>query len=339
MSKTPSSVAWLNSKYSRAKGQIARATERIRGIEAKLELHRHNVQRGEEQLRELKGTLARSEARASQYARALELHARAPRIEAVGKILPNEHPPFFKHGGMTTAIFRALRSAPTGAVTIDELQSQLMQTLDLAPKDSARFRIRLQTRLQVMLREGKVSSPDPNGAPAKRWMMAKDWAPTPRAAKRKKYPTHISHGVIQPARWLIQSQLDITVAKNGSAARDEASLSAKLGQDMDVIDGIWRQHPFHFEVDLGWTPSSRTSHYRESIYARVSRILTQAPQGMTITALQAACPCPSSKNRRASTRAIEAALRQMLLEGRVEHRQSKRDGHVEWRLIVTQANQ
>ncbi|MDZ3799783.1 MAG: hypothetical protein U0T03_13440 [Xanthomonadales bacterium] len=145
MSKTPSSVAWLNSKYSRAKGQIARTTERIKGVEARLELHRHNVARCEEQLAGLRGSLERAETRALQFARALELHAQAPRIAAVGKTPANEHLPFFKRGGMTTAVYSALRSAPGGVVTIDELQNQLMQTLELAPEDSARFRMRLHS--------------------------------------------------------------------------------------------------------------------------------------------------------------------------------------------------
>ena len=339
MSKTPSSVAWLNSKYSRAKGRIARATERIKRVEARLELHRHNVERCEEQLAHLRGSLARAEARASQFAHALKLHARAPRIAAVGEILPNEHPPFFKRGGMTTAIYRAIRSAPGKVVTIDELQTQLMQTLELAQKDSARFRMRLQVRLQILLREGKVQTPDRNGASGKRWMLSKDWVPAPRAIQSKKYPIHKSSGSVQPARWLIQSKRDIAAAKRGIAAQGDASLSSKLDGDMDAIDHVWRQHPFHFEVDLDWAPSSRASHYRESIYARLSRILAENRQGMTIIDLQAACPCPSDKRRQASTRAIEAALRQMLLEGRVEHRQSDLNGLIEWRLCATQANQ
>ena len=281
----------------------------------------------------------RAETQALQFTRTMELHAHAPPIEAVGEIRPNEHPRFFKHGGMTTAIFKALRSAPEGVVTIDELHSQLMQMLELSPEDSARFRIRLQIRLQVLLRNGKVTALDRSGVSRRRWMLSKNWVPAPPATQSKKYPTHNSKGSIQPAHWLIRSQLDIAIARNDAVARGNTKLSSKLSEDMDAIDDVWRQHPLHFEVDLGWTPSSRASHYRESIYARVVRILTQARGGMTIIALQAACPCPSSKNRQASTRAIEAALRQLLLEGRVEHRQRRSDGQVEWRLLVTPGSQ
>ncbi|QIL19635.1 hypothetical protein [Thermomonas sp. HDW16] len=335
MSKTPSSVAWLNSKYSRAKGQIARMAERIKGVEARIELHRYKIQRCEDQLVHLGEALAQAEILAQQIAHAMKLHVHAPLCETVGEIRPGEHPSFFKRGGMTVGIFRALKSAPGGAVTIDELQNQLMQALKLAPEDVARFRMRLQTRLQILRRQGKVTSPDHNGVSGKRWMLSKDWVPTPPAIQGKKYSRHRSNGSVQPARWLIQSQRDIAAVKTEAIARGDANLSSKLGDDLDAIDNVWRQHPLHFEIELGWTPSSRASHYRESIYARVSRALTQARQGMTIPALQAACPCPSNKNRQASTRAIEAALRQMLLEGHIEHRQNELDGQVEWRLRPT----
>ena len=64
MSKTPSSVAWLNSKYSRAKGQIVRTAERIKDVQARLELHRHHAQRCEEQLAGLSVALAEAKTRA-----------------------------------------------------------------------------------------------------------------------------------------------------------------------------------------------------------------------------------------------------------------------------------
>lgn len=339
MSKTPSSVTWLKSQYSRAKGQIARVTERIKEAEARLELYHHKAQYCEKKLVELRGALAQAETRAMHFTHALKLHAYASRIETVGEIRPNEHPRFFKHGGMTTAIFKTLRSAPKGVITIDELQSQLMQTLELSPEDSARFRLRLQMRLHVLLRDGKVTSPDRAGVSGRRWMLPKDWVPAPRVIQSRKYQAYNSKGSIQPARWLIQSQRDIVVATNEARARGNAELSSKLSENMDAIDNVWRQHPLHFEVDLGWAPSSRASHYRESIYARMVRILEQASSGMTIIALQAACPCPSNKNRQASTRAIEAALRQLLLEGRVKHRLRRSDGQVEWRLIATPASQ
>lgn len=332
MSRTLSSVAWLNSKYSRVKGQIARTTERIKYAEARRDLHRHHVQRCEAQLVELKDALAEVEARALQLTRALMLHSHSPQIEAVGKTLPDEHPRFFKHGGMTTAIFRAFRSAADGVVTIDELHSELMLKLELAPEDSARFRMRLQTRLQFLLRQGKVTSPDRKGVPGRRWMLSKIWVPAPSTTQGKTYSAHRSKGSVQSARWLIQSQLDIAVAKSGAVIRGDADLSSKLSEDMEVIDTVWRHHPLHFEVDLGWHPSSRASHYRESIYARVSRILAQTRHGMTLLALQAACPCPSNKRRQASIRAIEAALKQLLLEGRAEHRWSETDCQVVWLL-------
>ncbi len=308
MSRVPSSVAWLNSKYSRAKGQITRTKERIKDIEARLDLYRHNVQRCEEQLATLRVVLAEAETRALQFTQAMKLHADAPRIETVGEIRPNEHPRFFKHGGMTTAIFRALRSAPGGVVTIDDLQRQLMQTLELAPGDLKRFRMRLQTRLQILLRQGKVASPDRKSTSGRRWMLSWDWVAAPPTSQSKKYSTHQSKGSIQSARWLIQSQLDIVAAKGGAIARGNANVSSRLGEDMDAIENIWKQHPLHFSVELGLSPSSRASHYRESIYARVNRILARSRCGMTICALQDACPCPSDKKRRASRRAIEAAL-------------------------------
>ena len=339
MSKTPSSAAWLNSKYSRAKGQVDRTTERIKNVEARLELYRHKVQRCEQQLSDLRGALEKADTRVLKFTRVLKLHEDAPLVEAVGEIRPNEHPRFFRHGGMTADIFKAFRSVSDGVVTIDELQNQLMQKLELAPEDSARFRVRLQNRLLALLREGKVTSPDRNGASGRRWMLSKDWTPTPPAIHSKKTSTHQSKGSSQPARWLIQSQLDIAAAKSGAIVRGDASLFSKLDEDMDAIDNVWRQHPMHFEVDLGWAPSSRASHYRESVYTRVSRILARAQQGMTIFALQGACPCPSNKKRQVSTRAIEAALRQMLLEGRVEHRQRELDGLVEWRIRPTPENQ
>ena len=339
MKKTPSSIAWLNSKYSRTKGQVARLGERIKDVEARLDLHRHKSQQCEEQLVALRDALAQAETLSEQFAHALKLHELAPQVEAVGKILPNEHRRFFKHGGMTAAIYRSIKSAPASMLTIDELQSQMIQSLELPQRDVARFRMRLQTRLQIMLREGKVISPDHNGASGRRWLLSKDWTPARPAIKAKKYSTHRSIGSVQPARWLIQSQRDIAVIKSNASVSGNAQLSSKLTRDLDAVKGVWRQHPLHFEVDLEWTPSSRASHYRSSVYARVSRALAQAEHGMTITSLQAACPCPSNDGRRTSIRAIEAALKQMMLEGRVEHRHSKLDGELEWRLASMPKNQ
>src|SRR5690606_4477449 len=131
--------------------------------------------------------------------------------------------------------------------------------------------------------------------------------------RNKQYPKHRRQGTVQSARWLIQSQLDIAAAKNHALVRGDASLSSKLVGDGDVIDHAWRQHPLHFGVDLEWCPSSRASHYRECIYSRVVKILAQAKAGMTVDAIQEACPSPADKNRQASTSAIGAALKQLLL--------------------------
>ena len=119
MKKTPSSIAWLNSKYSRTKGQVARLGERIKDVEARLDLHRHKSQQCEEQLVALRDALAQAETLSEQFAHALKLHELAPQVEAVGKILPNEHRRFFKHGGMTAAIYRSIKSAPAGMLTIN----------------------------------------------------------------------------------------------------------------------------------------------------------------------------------------------------------------------------
>lgn len=335
MSRNPSSLLWLNSKYSRTKGQIARNTALINHVEARLKFHRHHMQRCEAKLIDLQAGLAESLRQVEQLARALELHTHAPSVDEIHEIRPHEHPPFFKRGGMTTAIYQTLKSTRNGVLTIDELQTQLSKALNLALEDTPRLRMRLQMRLHGMLHEGKVVSLDGNWVVGRRWMLSKNWEPAVRSVQRKHkpghQPRHRSQGSIQPARWLIQSQLDISSIQNGDVAAGDVDLASKLGADLGAISAVWKQHPLHFDVDLEKIPSPRSIVYRASVNEGIFKILAQANRWLTVIDLQAACRS-SGKKWRVSINAISTALRQLLLEGRVEQRQCSAGAQVEWRL-------
>lgn len=70
---------------------------------------------------------------------------------------------------MTAAIYRVLKSTPGGVATIDELHRQLMRAVGVAPEDKARFRMRLQTRLHILMQQGKLTSLDPGSITGSRW--------------------------------------------------------------------------------------------------------------------------------------------------------------------------
>ena len=331
MSRNPSSLLWLNSKYSRTKGQIARKTALIKHVEARLKFHRHHMQRCEAKLIDLQAGLAESLRQVEQLTRALEFHTHAPSVDEIHEIRPHEHPPFFKRGGMTTAIYQTLKSTRNGVLTIDELQTQLSKALDLAPEDVPRLRMRLQMRLHGMLREGKVASLDGNWVVGRRWMLSKNWEPAVRSEQRKHKPRHQSQGSIQPALWLIQSQLDIASIQKGDFSTGDLDLVSKLDADLSAISAVWKQHPLHFDVDLKKTPSPRSMAYRASVHEGTFKILSQANRWLSVIDLQATFRS-SGKKWRVSLNAIKTALRQLLLEGRVEHRQCSAGGQVEWRL-------
>jgi hypothetical protein len=326
-----SSILWLNSKYARAKGQIDRQTSLIEDLERRLEYHQRHAQKYETELVDLRVELAESQSQAAMLSHAIELHGQDGSIEFVPPIRPHENPPFFKYGGMTKAIFNALKSAPEEGLSTVELRDHLVQRLGLAPEAASRFRRRLHTRLEKLLVDGKVTSIEANFMSGRRWMLSKEWQASPPEIRSEKRERHRTQGDGQSARWLIQSQLDISSIQNMNSTAEDSSLASTLDKDMSSISAVWMLHPMYFEVDHEKEGPRRKSH-QSKLRHRIIESLAMINTWTTLADLQASFPCPANYKRRSSIRSIEMALKHLVLEGRVERRQREIDGQVEWRL-------
>jgi hypothetical protein len=325
----PSAVVWLASKYSRAQGQAARKEAQIERLEKRLEFHQQQIQSCKAQLMSLHDQLADAQAQARNFARAMEIHERAVSVGTIPTTRPHENARLFPYGGMNKAIFHALRSAPEGVLTIDELLAQLMLVVQLPIEEMPRFKMRLQMRLSDLRMRGKVMSPDPKGMPSRRWRLENDWTPSiSRSNSRSCRPRIRSRGSIQPAHWLIRTQQEIS----RGATEVNPDLTAKLDEALDVISGVWEQHPLYFEIDADKCLKPRRSAYRAKVYSCIAATLTHLQRWMTVIDLKSASSHSAKEKQSASIHAIETALKQLLLEGRVERRQREADGQIEWRM-------
>lgn len=331
MKNKRSSILWLNSKYARAKGQIDRQTSLIENLERRLEYHQLHSRKCQGGLSDLRAELTKSQSQVEMLSRAIDLHGQDRSIEFVSPIRPHENPPFFKYGGMTRAIFNALKSAPEAGLSTVELRDHLSQRLGLAPEAASRFRRRLHTRLEKLHVDGKVTSTEATFMSGRRWLLTKEWQAPPPETRRKKSERHRTQGDGQSARWLIQSQLNILSVQNANNTAEDSVLASRLDKDMSAISAVWMVHPMYFEVDPEKEGRRRKLH-ASKLRNRVVESLARTNTWMSLTDLQASFHCPANYKRRSSIRSIEMALKHLLLEGRVERRQSEIDGHVEWRL-------
>jgi len=335
MGRTASSAAWLVSKYSRAKGQVARIEIRIKELENRLTFHRHYAKRYESQLLILRESLIKDQIQVDRLSRALEIHEHYTQLDSVPSIRPHESSRFFRYGGFSRMIFQTLRSASKGVLTIDDLQTHLIHLIKPDPTDIPKLRQRLQMRLFALERDGKLKPLDPKGTPGRRWMLAKDWHPANRH-NSDKYPArnlHRSQGVYLSAHWLIRTQLDLLSTRCSSAAAQDPRLASKLEGDSAVLSGIWAQHPLSFEIDFGKT-SPRRHLYRAKVSRRIVVLLAESHDWMTALELRDAYELRFAGRQRASMRTIEAVLKQLLLEDQVEHRLGRGKDYLEWRLLA-----
>ena len=327
MARTPSSLAWLMSKLSRAKGQVERQTENAKEIERLLGFHRKHASAYEARLRQLRIALAKTEAEVAALTRTISLHECPAEPAMVSAVRPHERVRFFPYGGMTTAIVRMLKNAPSGIRTIDELVAGLMDALRSPPTDTALLRQRVQARLVALARQGKVVSLDGNWTVGRRWSLSHEWLPQNANATVTKRGKFRSSGDVHAAHWLIRTQQAAANLRADLSSDDELR-AAKLDDVLRATSDVWSQHPSHFAFALKLQVPPRRRLQRE-IDSIVSAVLVSSGRWMTAQEILAAARLGDRSERAISLTAVERALKHALLEGAVEHRQP--DGtDVEW---------
>lgn len=249
----------------------------------------------------------------------------------VSAVRPHERARFFPYGGMTTAIVRMLKNAPSGIHTIDELVAGLKDALRSSPPDIALLRQRVQARLVALARQGKVISLDGNWTTGRRWAISYEWLPQNANTTGTNRGKFRSAGDVYAAHWLIRTQQAAANLRADLSSNDELRAS-KLDDVIRATSDVWSQHPSHFAFALKLQEPPRRRLQRE-IDAVISAVLISSGRWMTAQEILATVRAGDRSERAISLTAVERALKHALLEGTVEHRQP--DGtDVEWHALT-----
>jgi hypothetical protein len=326
MARIPSSAAWLTAKYSRAKGQAARKKARLEEVERQLAFHRRHILRYEGEVAQLIPALTEAESQVSVFMKALRLHEHAVEVGAVSAIRPQQTPRLFRLGGMNSAIFALLKAAPDGGLTIEEIVGELARKL---PPHAPRLRHRIQVRLHALESKQRVISNGPKYAPERRWMLAERWSPSatppPSSSSRVR---HSGTGGQRSAYWLIRTQEILSSAQRALSTTQPEQAAPDLEDAYSALATAWQAHPLHFELTFARESSKRKAYHAE-IRRRVSGFLRHYVGGLSEVEIYDLDKARSG-TKCASLAAVRRALKQLLLEGKVQRVQGEENY---WRLV------
>lgn len=328
MPRTPSSVAWVAARYSRSKGTADRRAAQIAWMQGRKAFHEHHARQYAEKIAALQKDLAAAERAAAAHADTLGLHERAAPPE-IAAVRPHEHPAPMGHGGLTKWLIRTLKASPDNTLSIDRLTDQLVSRLKAATDERSRVKYRLQVRLNILAKTGRMEALDPARHPQRRWRLADDWEGTVGTPQRDTKRRFKSGGIHQPALWLIRTQQDVLRALRRRDSLDPATVQ-RLEESLKSLQQTWADHPLHFKLDVdGKIP-------KDSRHGNVARMfvknqLTQAGSWRTVGEIHGLDTTLLIGVKRISVNAIEKALKDLLLEGLVENRRVDDRAETQWR--------
>lgn len=328
MARTPSSVAWVAARYTRAKGTADRRAAQIAWMEDRKAFHENQARQYTQKIAGLKEDLEAAELAAAAHADTLGLHERAapPHMAA---IRPHEIPAPLGRGGLTRWLVRTFKASQNQTLSIDELTDALAARLQTTSEARARTKYRLQVRLNILSKAGRVEALDPPRHPQRRWRLADSWAApvaSPQKTGRRRFT---SGGIHQPALWLIRTQQDILRALRKRDSMDKSTVQ-RLEESLTSLQKTWSAHPLHFELDVdGRIP--KDSRHGDVARMFIKNQLTQAPGWRTVAEIHGLDATLLIGVKRISLNAIEKALKSMLLEGLVENRRTSDRADTQWR--------
>ena len=326
MQKIPSSAAWLASRYSRAKGMVARQEFEVARQERRLTYHTQQMELARGDLAVAKVKLADEERRVLSLAKTIALHEASIETEDVPAIGPKSPRFTLKFAGLTHSIISALK---LGEMRIDDLIDKLVDEFGIGPKDRRRFKDRLNTRLARLQVQGCVRRIDPPHSPGRRWMLVPDYKP-----KRVMTPPgrqYInSEGSLLPAHWLIRTQQELMQVDEDCRQRGEP-VPEHVASALSAVLDVWDEHPMNFEVRPE-TVSTRPR--RESIRLQILKRLRYAESFLfDIDFLDEPSPVRYGQAP-VSLKSIQKALKQLLLEGLVQRHLPRANAQAEWSLTT-----
>lgn len=134
------------------------------------------------------------------------------------------------------------------------------------------------------------------------------------------------------AKWLITGLIHLRIAIDDALASGETAQIISLQSRYNALESLWRSHPLWFEIDHDCVLPRRLQ-YQISMRGRVTNCLQkQGSVWSSASRLLSLCSCANPvTRRRMSERALQKALKQLLLEGRVQRRFGVDGLTVEWR--------
>lgn len=326
MQKTPSSAAWLASRYSRAKGMVARQEFEVARQERRLTHHARQMELARGDLAVAKVKLADEERRVLSLAKTIDLHEASIEMEEVPAIGPKGPRFTLKFGGLTRSIIGAVKP---GEMRIDDLIETLAQEFGVGPKDRTRFKVRLNTRLARLQVQGCVRRIDPPHSPGRRWTLVPDYRPKKvMMPPGRQYIT--SEGSLLPAHWLIRTQQELMQVEEDCRQRGEP-VPEHVASALSAVLDVWGEHPMNFEVHPK-TVSNRLR--RDVIRSQILQRLKYAESFLFDTDFLDEPDPVRYGQAPVSLKSIQKALKQLLLEGLVQRHLPQANAQAEWSLTA-----
>ncbi len=325
MSKIPSSAAWLASRYSRAKGMVARLEFEVARQERRLMYHSEQMELAMGDLAVAKIKLADEERRVLSLAKTMNLHEASLETEQVAAIGPKSPRVTSKFGGLTRSIIGALKP---GEMRINDLVDKLAQEFGIEAQERRRFAVRLNTRLARLQIQGCVRRMDPPHSPGRRWMLVPDYRPKQMPPTPSRQYIN-SQGSLLPAHWLIRTQQELIQVAEDYRQRGEP-VPERVSSAFAAVLDVWGEHPMNIEV----RPEAASTGARgDTIRAQILQRLKNAESFLfDFDFLDEPNPVRYGRGS-VSLSAIQKALKQLLLEGLVQRHLPQANAQAEWSLV------
>lgn len=327
MDVTKRKAAWLTGEYSRTNGSILRRVKALKVLKAKEARYLHLASLVTKKIATMEEELDGYRERAKTLAQVIELHDGGVPLTDAYVIRPHVRARVLGHGGLTRAIYRAFGQDLDRVLTIDELHEAIAADTDTPAEDMRLLRDRLVVRVNIMRKLGKLCSLDPPLAPGRRWKLATELVlenPKPEPWGK---PFRGEAGV-HSAEWLIKAQLTLA-----SSAKEAGGASPAIEKSAAALATTWSEHPLAFELDLERliaTPSRRNKLVCEEITLRMANLDDWA----TLEQVMHSGGPLKYKATVISEKETRRLLRQLVLEGRLEHRRVGYRLPMKWRIPV-----
>lgn len=164
----PSSLSWLVGDWARCMGSIERRQRRLTHLQERLQHHLDFVKNYSDQVEQEQRALASASRRASNLEVAIGLHETYIDLTSIPAVGPPRNRSIAPFGVMTSVIYRTIRTAPNQVAWTSEIAKAFAKVVG-GQHGFDQIRYRVQVRLCILERAGRLRSLSKKGAPDRQW--------------------------------------------------------------------------------------------------------------------------------------------------------------------------